>query len=281
MVNLTDGRRIVSVVAADVDAGPINLVVSRLDPRAVSDLRVDGRSIVIDGTRLLADDVTVYRSALAFDPRDLSTLRRNLRLLTSLLNEVASAKSLAFLLAAERYIHFGSGFERELARHIETCVHDIFGGDLIRGVTRIRGCGFGLTPSGDDFIVGLLVALRLLELATGRDLAAVRSAVAGAAETGNALSATFISLAADGLVFEGTRNLVSAFSRDGGRDVRAAAEQMVAVGSTSGADVAVGLCMGLSFGLDGWPGGFVRRVGGAGDDFLCGAGRGGEEVVWS
>ncbi|MFH1501411.1 MAG: DUF2877 domain-containing protein [Candidatus Eisenbacteria bacterium] len=277
-VNLTDGRRIVSVVSHDVDAGPINVVVSRLDPVSVSGLEVDGRSLSMGGASLLADDVAVYRSSLSFDPRDLPALERNLGVLRRLLTERAPERSLAFLLDGARLARLGPGFERALARHVGTCVRDIFYGDIARGVARLSGCGFGLTPAGDDFLAGLLTALRVLELATGRDLASARADVSASARTGNALSMTFLELAAQGLVFESTRDLLTALSRGGARDVRAAVDRVVSVGATSGADAAVGLCMTLRAGLAGWPDDLARPLAGAG---AAGRPHGGEDVACS
>lgn len=252
-VNFTDGRRIVSVVTGGRDAGPLNIVVNRLDAPRVRTLHVEGRSVSLDGVPLSATDAVIYRSSLKFDRRDLPALTRNLRFFEVALRERAPERSLAFLLAPSRIVHLRSGFERELARHVEHCARDIFFGDVVRGVARVRGCGFGLTPAGDDLVAGLLLALRVLELATGRDLGTVRSAVADAARSGNALSETFLVMAAEGRASESVKSVVAALSGGSAGDVETCVDRVLAVGATSGADMAVGFCMALRRGLSGWP----------------------------
>jgi len=279
VVNMTDRGRFVSLVTPSVDAGPLNIIVRGLDLSRVGSLEVptgvatvgDG-AITIDGCCIPLDLGRVYKSVLDFQPHSLPLFTKNLSTLGLLLAEQAPEKSLAFLLDSRRLVEFRDGFERAVVDHIGHSVRDILHGNTLRGVGRLKGCGFGLTPSGDDFIVGLLIATHVLERSacvgsrsvvapgassrrgaagsvSGRDLRLLRTRIFETARSGNVLSDTFLYLAEGGFVTEGIKNLVAALSFGSSRDVRRCAEHLFAVGATSGADTAVGLQMTLTS----WP----------------------------
>jgi len=256
VVNMTDNGRLVSLVTPDVDAGPLNIVVRGLDPSRVGSLTMEtGMAITIDGRRITLEGDRAYESALDFQPHALPLFRKNLGILGVLLAELAPEKSLAFLLDSQRLAGFRDGFERAVVEHIGHSVRDILHGDTLRGVERLKGCGFGLTPSGDDFITGLLIATHIIERSTepahrasapGRDLTHLRTQIFETARSGNTLSDTFLYLAEGGFVTQGIKDLVAALSFGAPGDVRRCAEHLFSVGATSGADMAVGLQMTLT-----------------------------------
>ncbi len=290
VVNMTDHGRFVSLVTPSVDAGPLNIVVRGVDLSGVGSLTIatgaatpgggattpdggevslrPGWTITLDGRRIPLEGGRVYKSVLDFQPHSLPLFTKNLSTLGLLLAEQAPEKSLAFLLDSRRLVEFRDGFERAVVDHIGHSVRDILHGNTLRGVGRLKGCGFGLTPSGDDFIVGLLIATHVLERSayvgsrpvvapgassrrgaagsvSGRDLTLLRTRILETARSGNVLSDTFLYLAEGGFLTEGIKNLVAALSFGSSRDVRRCAEHLFAVGATSGADTAVGLQMTL------------------------------------
>ncbi len=114
-----------------------------------------------------------------------------------------------------------------------------------QGVRMLAGCGFGLTPSGDDFIAGMLIALHLLG-APQRTIRSVHAAAAG----GGDLSRHFLALARDGRVDERMSALVAALLDHGDTEVRRAARRILQVGATSGADMMTGFVTTLKAGRD-------------------------------
>ena len=128
---------------------------------------------------------------------------------------------------------------------------------LVQAVRGMVGMGAGSTPAGDDVLAGALVGL----LATGRNLIAraVIRAIGDPAGRTTALSRELLLLAgqrqASGEVLAVLRQLDA---RNGTPPrLSAAVDRLLAVGHTSGADLAAGLLIGL--GADG-------PVHGAGDD---------------
>jgi hypothetical protein len=102
------------------------------------------------------------------------------------------------------------------------------------GATLVRGSGSGLTPSGDDFLCGLLLAMRI-----HRKWGIQR--LHYASKGGNAISNAFLDMAAQGRVHRGLQLFLRQPSIGGLRDI-------LAFGHTSGADL---LC-GLRWGLERW-----------------------------
>lgn len=109
----------------------------------------------------------------------------------------------------------------------------------------IAGCGFGLTPSGDDFICGMLVGLHVADRVRGNDFSRTREVVCRAAETRNFLSKAFLSLAYEGSVDARLKALIRALAGGEPAATRQCAESAISVGETSGADTLTGLYMTL------------------------------------
>jgi hypothetical protein len=128
-------------------------------------------------------------------------------------------------------------------KQIARGVYHVFYGDLLLGIGMLRGCGVGLTPSGDDFIAGLLIGLHLLQDLHGCDFQTIIKTVSKAAAGENVFSNTFLELAGKGLLFGRMNDLVSALTQDGEEAVRSSAERLFAVGGTSGADLGTGFFM--------------------------------------
>jgi hypothetical protein len=109
----------------------------------------------------------------------------------------------------------------------------------------LKGCGLGLTPSGDDFIAGLLIGLHVLQKLSGQNLQPTIDAIFRAARGDNIFSNTFLDLARRGLLFGRIKALLLALISGSRGSVRRAAEALFAVGASSGADLATGLFMTL------------------------------------
>lgn len=253
--NFTDGRRFVSVVTEEVGAGPANIVLAgaggpladRLGRAAV--LNVAGRALRLGRHTFRAARGQVYRSSLEVPAGRPARLARNLEALERRLAGRAPPRSLAFLLDARRLSDFAPGFEQALAARLRAAVETIFGkGELSAGVRRLAGCGFGLTPSGDDFIAGLLVALNVRARLDRRDERPTIRRVRRAARGAPGLSRAFLDLAARGRVCPRTMDLVRALLRGTCRGVEAAADRLLAVGATSGADFGTGFLLTMKSG---------------------------------
>lgn len=221
------------VVGEDVGRGPCNIVLDHFDPAAVGSLTVRPGSILLDGLRLGYGKCESYEGRW----RRRRVLPENVLAMRAELCAGAPAQSLAFLLDRRRLEHFRRPFDKAFAERMGVGSARIFGGELREGVRIVRGCGYGLTPSGDDFLAGLMYGLHVL----GEPGPA--GVVYACACRGEGLSSVFLKLAHDGLFPERLKALAEALSRRG--QVRSALNGVLAMGASSGTDLAVGMLMTL------------------------------------
>lgn len=243
--NYTCGRRMVSLVTEAIGPGPTRIVVRGAALNGPPTLTVSRRTIALGPKRLRRADIPRYESRLRpSTPRNLAALERALV-------RHAPTHSLAYLLNEDRMPRT-SGFHRALALHMTLATGRFLKAlcegppnRLVGAAKQIAGCGYGLTPSGDDFIAGALLALRLLNAP-----ARVGARIARAARTNNKLSTHFIELAAAGRAPEDVKQLTNALSGGTQADVSRAARRVFALGETSGADLCTGLALTLKAVVD-------------------------------
>ena len=122
-----------------------------------------------------------------------------------------------------------------------------------RQVKRLIGWGEGLTPAGDDFLVGLLAGLDTLvrgEPARLQFRDTLAATVVGLADQTTSLSAHYLHLAAAGHVGEPLLSLRDALTAEPlAHVIDDALRSVLAIGATSGADTVSGLLAALAA----WP----------------------------
>jgi hypothetical protein len=187
----------------------------------------------------------IFDSAVALPVNAVERMDANLSLASAALLECAPAKSLAFIFDRSRSRHFASAFETAFFTHVMIGVETMLQGDILGGLCSLKGVGFGLTPSGDDFIAGFLFGLYLLQQSYRSDLAALRTIIYDSARSGNLLSNTFLSLASQGRFSGRLKNFVGALLMYDSSHMIPALQQVLSIGSTSGADLLCGLFFAL------------------------------------
>lgn len=114
-----------------------------------------------------------------------------------------------------------------------------------KAVRGLIGCGVGLTPAGDDLVVGFLAGLQVTRCGAFR--AVLGAAVTTLTGRTNPISAAHLCHAAEGGFAEPLVQLTCAIARGAGPDeVARAARPALAVGATSGGDGVRGLLLGLA-----------------------------------
>lgn len=117
----------------------------------------------------------------------------------------------------------------------------------MQAVNEMIGLGAGVTPSGDDILIGFLAGLWSVTAENPRRLAFIRSLgdalVQAAGQTGE-ISRTYIYHAAQGQFSSALSNLVEGIGT--GNGVKRAAQEAMRVGHSSGMDSATGLLIGLA-----------------------------------
>ena len=120
--------------------------------------------------------------------------------------------------------------------------------NVITAIRPLIGLGPGLTPSGDDFIVGYLAGLWSAggsDPSRSRFMSSVGTWLSQAAACTNAISRTYIKSAVNGNVSEPIATLAQRIGHAKSVDsVREATRTALQVGSTSGTDGVLGLLLG-------------------------------------
>ena len=120
-------------------------------------------------------------------------------------------------------------------------------GALDRAVGRFVGLGYGLTPSGDDFLCGMLYAFHrysdISENAT-KYLGMCSAAVTEHISATNEVSAEYIRCALDGEYFEVVERVLDCLSDNDSqnrKELETALEGLLSVGASSGSDILCGI----------------------------------------
>ncbi len=244
-VNFTQGSRLLCLVDEEIGPGPLNAVVTGLDgSRCAPVVQVNEDVLICGGERLEFAAAERYCSEMPVRCSKPAILQRNLEVLRRTVLQDSSAESLAYLLDGSRRATLNGSFAQAAAARIQRGVAQLFGGELLGGISTLRGCGVGLTPAGDDYLGGVLIGFNF----SASDATPVNSIdlMLQAALGENALSNAFLEMAAQGRVSARMKNLLTALLHDDADAVTIAARRLFAVGATSGADIAVGLLMALT-----------------------------------
>ena len=214
---LDRAQRALFVVDRSIGAGPLNLVVARPENFASGDWLDVPR--VLPGRR--------YDSAL---PRlDGAARSRLAGVLQTALPRHAPPDSLGSLFQPTAHL---PRLQAARDRRFRQALGHLAAGRLAAGARLLRGCGAGLTPAGDDFLCGWMLACRL------QGQPARARVLVQHARGGNPVSNAFLEMAAQGRVHRAMKDLLRA---PGPARVRA----VCAFGHSSGADLLWGLWYGL------------------------------------
>lgn len=214
---LGEANRALFVVDRSIGPGPLNLVVA--DPDAF----VAGESLDI------LRGVAAPRFDSALPRLDREGREKLLRILDAALPRHAPPDSLVSLFfPGERLPRRQQARD---ARFVQAFAY-FAAGRLAAGVRLIRGCGEGLTPSGDDFLCGWMLACRL------RRRSAQATTLLHGARGNNPVSNAFLEMSAQGRVNVAVKDLLQAPSS-------ARVQAVCAFGHSSGADLLCGMKFGL------------------------------------
>lgn len=265
--NLDDEQAgVLSLVAHPLGAGPFTLVVAPGRPQDSGPLHFDQwidstSSVHVDGKQLSVGRLIVMLAgAELWDPAlPWERLKANEEAflhwrgkLVELLRSSAPPGGFAPLL-------FETGDQKATAGEMDAAMRKAAGdpsrrlakalaqGDIetaIAAAGKLAGLGGGLTPSGDDFVVGAIYALWLCgRPGWAESFSSVLASTAGARTT--RISQAWLEAAAQGEASRTWHTLCDAILSGNAAYVERAAEQLLAVGHTSGADALTGFLMTL------------------------------------
>lgn len=247
VINFRDDRGwMYSFLAASLDHGPDSLIldIEELDSLGIhAGDRVSGS---IEGLRIGKHMIEVWKAKsytlnLPDYRTDAATLRSGMAYAKTRIGSIASDRSTPFLammdtMLEERRLHLKEAMRTD---DLEECV---------RLGRKLMGLGQGLTPSGDDILLGLFCVV-LMENSPLKALKGFPETLLAEADSlTNDLSLWGLKRAAKGQV----REKVSGFVRDlaQGREITDSLESILDIGHSSGKDITIGILTGFELILD-------------------------------
>jgi hypothetical protein len=245
-INFECDGELATIVDQDIGLGPLNIVVSGIDFNSIDSLYINDTSLRLDDYEIAYDDDMRFRSSLIFDERPVAgKFLDNCPIFEEALTVYAPPKSLAFLIEPERKGNFRTSFEIQFVKRFEDGVKLIQKCNYEDGVTLLRGSGFGLTPSGDDFNAGMVAAFKFAETFTGVNFPNAIEDIYPYTIGENLISNAFLRCARDGSFSQKQKDLLTAIVFKSEDAVLESARTLCGIGETSGADWGVGFLITL------------------------------------
>lgn len=151
----------------------------------------------------------------------------------------------------------GNMYTKFLAPRLQNLVMSVARGEFDtaeKAAAGCAGCGIGLTPSSDDLLTGYFATLHLLFRAQKlfQEKTHISNMARAAAARTNAVSAAFLLHSGQGLANEAVCDLLRAMYTDHDQTAaRNAIRRVLAIGSTSGADMLTGIWFALRYHIGG------------------------------
>lgn len=242
-INVDVAGCLVGIVTSPLGAAPMSVVLSGPVPDDLREFFTGGQRVQVLGDELQAPRAVVsLRQATPIEPlAPRAMLRPDQRL-----RRVALAH--AHLTALRRgRASVVDGLAANVLSRFVAAVVDPCAAMPYAALDRVIGWGEGLTPACDDFIVGLLAGLALVDLVPAARLDALRAALRERVDRTTVFSAQALQLATEGAFCEVLDHAREAlFCEPDWTRARAALDTAAAVGATSGVDALSGLVAALA-----------------------------------
>jgi hypothetical protein len=238
-----------AIVITDSSAFDFNECTVRTPMRVAAN--ATSLSIPSAGLRIALDDAARYnphRTVVATGHLAMH-LERNGKELAHLLQRRAGDEGFGPLAQVcgtlDRVDESKNPFCRRALEAIPLFLQGVVGGDealVTQGAGGLIGLGPGLTPSGDDCLVGALGWLMMTAGARRNWIERVGELVRlGALNKTTLVSYTYLDAVSRGMVGEYLGDVIEALVNRGSEEVRKAAERVASLGSTSGCDMLLGV----------------------------------------
>jgi len=217
------------------------------DLKLVNSLTITLEEIILDGKTYHRSQISKYDSSLNFEGVDKERFETKLLQIPTVYLELFPAKSLIFLINPQNEGYFTSGFDRGFMMNALKSKELILSGELIKGIETIKGTGYGLTPSGDDFIAGLLLGMHYNEFKYKLNLSQTKNDIYQAVAGQNLLTSSFLLQAKEANYFITLKKFLILLPDSGISTTKSELIQLLSLGATSGADLFTGYIFSIKY----------------------------------
>ncbi|MCK9424557.1 MAG: DUF2877 domain-containing protein [Ignavibacteriaceae bacterium] len=245
VVNFCSVSSFIFIVGKSIGSGHFNIVVEGVSFAELEKLVIAEDYFLLNDEKVFFETSKRYDSQINIINFDEKKFWQNLDHFEKALIENSSGKSLTFLLDESRKKNFKSSYEIEFVRRFDSALECFTSSNYLEGVKLIKGVGFGLTPSGDDFIAGFLIALNVIQKLERVDYSNLIVHIYEAAKGNNAFTNAFLLASKNGSLFEKFKNLIHSILFSGQNEILENTRTLISFGETSGADQSVGFLFGI------------------------------------
>ena len=241
--NYTNSIEMISLVSTKVGKGPNNIVLNHFPLQAEQTLTVSNSTISIGNNALhidLAEKLQREENIYIYYKPELIA---GIEMLSNKISDKISPQSLGFLLFPDNEIFFQTTFEKAFLAHVKNAVQNISIENLPKITKNMKGVGFGLTPSGDDFNCGILYALNYLNVIMNKDYSEIIEECYLNSIGTNLISNTFLKFAYSNKYYENFYNLLKAIKQNNKNEISYYANKIIGSGHTSGSDMLTGFTL--------------------------------------
>ncbi len=247
---VNDHDTLISITDETISPGPFHIIIHPFESDALIEndvLEITLEECIIGQIRMLIDAEKLYDSRLQTGPIDLKLLESNLSGFKEALIIQAPDNSLAFLLNARREALTRWNFEKNVLMQICSGVDLLFEGKTSAAIQKMNGVGFGLTPSGDDFLIGFLWGLYLIERIYGEDYQKLRDDIYHRSSQTNRIARQLLYAAWKGMFQESVKLFFFSLLHGDIHKDKTVLQGFLSVGHTSGSDMGTGFLMAFAY----------------------------------
>jgi hypothetical protein len=237
--NYINNKHLVSLVSAKVGTGPNNIVLNRFPQQAEKTLKISNSKILFGNHTLKVNTIKPKNTSNIYIDNSF-VLISSIEILIKNISSKVSPQSLGFLLFPKNDIFFQTTFEKAFRSHVKNTCRSISLEKLPEIAKNLKGAGFGLTPSGDDFNCGVLYALNYLNEIMSNDFSEIIEECYQNSITNNSISNTFLKFAYSNKYYENFHQLLLALKQNKLETITHYANKIIGSGHTSGSDMLTG-----------------------------------------
>ena len=237
--NYTNNKELVSLVSSKIGNGPNNIVLNNFPQQAEQTLVISNSKISIGNNALEIDPIKSYPKEYIYI-HNIPELLSGIKNLVDDISNKMSPQSIGFLLFPNNEIFFQTTFEKAFLNHVKNTCRSISLEKLPEIVKSMKGVGFGLTPSGDDFNCGILYALNYLNEIINNDLSEFIEECYHNSLGNNLISNTFLKFAYSNKYYENFYQLLKVLKQKEIEAISHYANKIIGSGHTSGSDMLTG-----------------------------------------
>lgn len=193
VVNFSYENIVISAAEAGIFPGPFRIILCRFPHEGIYRIEHSPPAVIINDA-ICMDYVPahIYNSSLFSDISYFHHISSGIQVFEQYFMSRFYNQGIVSLLSEKTVIAGDSLFEKELANQFTEAYSDLLSGNILSAVYGFKGRGFGMTPTGDDFLAGLLTGLDVREQSGEKDLSDTRYSIYKHALGENLLSNSFL-----------------------------------------------------------------------------------------